>query len=47
VACSQELIEGIPDAQLEIFEESGHDPFREESDKFAELVGGWINQDNE
>jgi len=47
VACSQELVDGLPDAQLEIFEESGHDPFREESDKFAELVGGWINQDNE
>jgi len=47
IACSLELAESIPDAKLVIFEESGHDPFLEERDKFAEVVGEWLNNKRE
>jgi len=47
LGCSQELAEGIPEATLVIFEESGHDPFLEEREKFVEVVGSWLNRNSE
>jgi proline iminopeptidase len=35
---SEQLAERIPDAQLVVFEESGHMPFIEEQDLFVETV---------
>jgi len=45
LSCSEELNEGIPDARLFIFEESGHSPFIEEADLFAETVGSFLNRE--
>lgn len=42
LACSQELLQGIPGARLEIFEESGHAPFIEEARQFAALLAGFL-----
>jgi pimeloyl-ACP methyl ester carboxylesterase len=42
--CSQELLEGIPDAQLVIFEHSGHAPFIEERAFFAKILAEFLNQ---
>jgi proline iminopeptidase len=42
-ACSEELLDGIADAKLVIFEESGHFPFIEESSLFEETVDGFLN----
>jgi proline iminopeptidase len=41
--CSQELLEGIPDANLIVFEESGHAPFVEETPRFAQAVSAFLN----
>jgi proline iminopeptidase len=43
LACSEELLAGIPDAELVIFEESGHHPFTEEPDLFVHTVGAFLN----
>jgi proline iminopeptidase len=32
----------LPDATLQIFERSGHQPFFEEPERFAEAMGDWI-----
>jgi proline iminopeptidase len=40
--CSEELLQGIPQAELVIFERSGHSPFIEESSLFAETVGAFL-----
>jgi proline iminopeptidase len=42
--CSQELLEGIPDARLVVFEHSGHAPFIEEPAFFAEVLAEFLNQ---
>lgn len=42
--CSEELVRGIPDARLFIFEESGHFPFVEEAPLFAETVDMFLNE---
>jgi pimeloyl-ACP methyl ester carboxylesterase len=42
VACSRELAKGIPGARLVIFEHSGHYPFVEEPDLFADTVGEFL-----
>ena len=42
IACSEELLQGIGDGRLVVFEESGHDPFIEEAARFAETVGEFI-----
>jgi proline iminopeptidase len=45
LACSEELLEGIPDSKLVIFEESGHAPFIEEVALFTETVGRFLDGD--
>ncbi len=41
--CSEELLEGIPDANLVVFEQSGHSPFVEEASLFAQTVGAFLS----
>jgi len=38
----QDLVGTIPGAALRIFERSGHQPFCEEPDAFATIVGDWM-----
>jgi proline iminopeptidase len=45
--CSEELLQGIPDASLVIFERSGHSPFIEEPSLFAETVDAFLNEADE
>lgn len=40
--CSQELLEGIADARLVVFEHSGHAPFTEEARLFAEILAEFL-----
>ncbi|MEA3334741.1 MAG: alpha/beta hydrolase [Chloroflexota bacterium] len=47
VPCSQELRQGITDASLVIFEQSGHFPFIEESALFVEKVHDFLNSELE
>ncbi len=35
--------ETLPDAELHLFERSGHQPFVEEPDRFAAAVSGWMS----
>jgi len=41
--CSVELLHGIPDASLSIFERSGQNPFIEESILFKDTVKDYLN----
>jgi proline iminopeptidase len=41
--CSEELLQGIPDANLVVFEQSGHFPFIEEAALFAQTVDAFLN----
>ena len=43
--CSEELLQGISDARLVIFEQSGHFPFTEEPSLFAETLGAFLNKE--
>ncbi len=43
LACAHELYQGVDGARLIIFEESGHAPFIEEADQFAEAVGAFLD----
>jgi proline-specific peptidase len=43
-ACSQTLLEGIPDARLEVFEESAHVAHLEEADRYAEVVEAFLEE---
>jgi len=36
------IVQSLPDATLHIFERSGHQPFFEEPDRFAESVTAWM-----
>jgi pimeloyl-ACP methyl ester carboxylesterase len=45
--CSEELMQGIPDATLAIFEESGHFPFIEEATLFAATVDAFLHEEDE
>lgn len=45
--CSEELLQGIPDASLVIFEQSGHFPFIEEASLFAQTVDAFLNEEDE
>lgn len=38
MGCSRELAEGIPGAQLVVFERSGHYPFLEETERFVDAI---------
>lgn len=40
--CSAELVAGIPNSRLVVFERSGHAPFLEEPERFAEVVGQFL-----
>ena len=42
--CSEELLQGIPDASLVVFEQSGHSPFIEEASLFAQTVDAFLNE---
>ena len=42
--CSQELAEGIPDASLVIFEQSGYAPHIEEAALFAQTLDAFLNE---
>ncbi len=42
--CSEELLRGIPDASLIIFEQSGHFPFIEEASLFEQTVDAFLNE---
>jgi proline iminopeptidase len=42
--CSEELVQGIPDASLVVFEQSGHAPFVEEASLFAQTVDAFLNE---
>jgi proline iminopeptidase len=42
--CSEELLQGIPDARLIVFEQSGHSPFVEEASLFAKTVDVFLNK---
>ena len=45
--CSEELWQGIPDANLVVFEQSGHSPFIEEAPLFMETVKAFFNDEKE
>lgn len=45
LACSNELADGIPDAQLVIFERSGHAPFIEEEQAFRDALAVFLMED--
>ncbi len=42
--CSEELLQGISDASLVIFEHSGHSPFVEEASLFAQTVAAFLSE---
>jgi proline iminopeptidase len=42
--CFEELLQGIPDASLVVFERSGHFPFIEEASLFAQTVNAFLNE---
>jgi proline iminopeptidase len=41
--CSRELLEGIPDGRLVVFEHSGHAPFIEERDRFTGILEAFLD----
>jgi proline iminopeptidase len=45
--CSEELLQGIPDARIIVFEHSGHSPFIEEASLFAQTVDAFLNEEYE
>jgi proline iminopeptidase len=45
VACSEELLKGIPAAQMIVFEQSGHFPFIEEPVNFNQRLAAFLNKD--
>ena len=45
--CSEELRQGIRDARLIVFEESGHSPFIEEAGLFAQTVDAFLHKEDE
>lgn len=42
VSCSERIVELIPGARLEVFEESGHSPQVEEAEKFQSIVRSFL-----
>jgi len=42
--CSEELLQGISDASLVVFEHSGHAPFIEEASLFAQTVAAFLSE---
>jgi proline iminopeptidase len=46
VEFSQEIANGIPQARLEIFEHSGHNPFNDEPEKFRKIVSDFLKAEN-
>jgi len=44
IECSYELLDGIPDGQLIVFEQSGHFPYIEEADLFDYSLDTFLNE---
>ncbi|PKW27855.1 alpha/beta fold hydrolase [Phycicoccus duodecadis] len=44
VSCSERIVELIPGARLEVFEESGHSPQVEEAEKFQSIVRSFLRE---
>ena len=42
VAMAEEMVKHLPDARLEVFEQSGHFPHVEEPERFYEVVKGFV-----
>lgn len=40
----ERLAAGIPDVEHVVFEQSGHWPFVEETERFLDVVGGWLER---
>ena len=40
---SERLVDGLPDAELVVFEDSGHFPFVEETDAFLDVTRRWLS----
>jgi proline iminopeptidase len=47
IPCSRELLDGIPEARLVVFEQSGHFPFVEEEALFTRSVEAFLNWKDE
>lgn len=45
--CSEELLQGIPNASLIVFEQSGHFPFIEEASLFSDTVDAFLHREDE
>jgi len=45
IECAQELTRSIPNNRFVVFENSGHSPFVEEKDKFLEVVGTFLREE--
>ena len=42
---SEQIVAGIPGSRLEVFDESGHMPMIEESEKFISVLRSWLAED--
>lgn len=47
IQCADELLRGIPDASLVVFEHSGHFPFIEEASLFEKTLDAFLNHENQ
>jgi len=45
--CSEELLQGIPDSSLVVFEQSGHHPFIEETPLFAQMMDAFLDEEGQ
>ena len=41
---SEDIVSRIPDSRLEVFEQSGHMPMIEESEKFLTVLRGFLHE---
>jgi pimeloyl-ACP methyl ester carboxylesterase len=39
------IVDKVPNAQLHLFERSGHQPFFEEPESFADMVLAWMGDE--
>ncbi len=45
LAAAEELVAGLPDGRLEVFEDSGHALYAEETEKFVRVLDGFLPKD--
>jgi pimeloyl-ACP methyl ester carboxylesterase len=45
-ALQEALVEGIPNSEWVLFEESSHTPFIEERERYMQVVGDWLAQND-